>query len=65
MFLPRFLLLTEPYSCFPGDINCNKEDLTIMPRVTQDDDHQSSDVIIYIWECVKGNRRVAKGNKER
>ena len=49
MFLPVFILLTEPSSCVSGAINCNKEDLTIMPSVTQDDDHQISDVLLSIW----------------
>ena len=35
-----------------------------MPSVTQDDDHQSSDVLLYIWECDKVDRREANGNKE-
>ena len=65
LFLPGFILLTEPYSCVPGDINCNKEDMTIMSSVTQYDDNQSSDVLLSIWECDKVDRRVARGNKER
>ena len=47
-FSSGFILLTEPSSCVPGDINCNKEDLTIMSSLTQDDDNQSSDVLLYI-----------------
>ena len=35
-----------------------------MPSVTQDDDHQSSEVLLYNWECDKVDRRGAKGNKE-
>ena len=46
--LPEFLLLTETSLCVPGDINCNKEDMTIMSSVTQDDDDQSSDVLLSI-----------------
>ena len=37
LFLPGFLLLTETSSCVPGASNCNKEDMTIMSSVTQDD----------------------------
>ena len=65
MFFPGFLLLTETSYCVTVDINCNKEDLTIMSSVTQYDDHQSSDVILLILECDKVDRRVSKGNKER
>ena len=65
LFLPGFLLLTEPSSCVPGAINCNKEDLTIMSSLTQDDDHQSSDVLLSIWMCNKVDMRGAKENKER
>ena len=65
MFLPVFLLLKEYYSCVTGTINCNKEDMEIMSSVTQDDDHQTSDVLLSIWECDKVDRRGAKGNKER
>ena len=65
LFLPGFILLIEPYSCVPGAINCNKANLKIMPSSTQDDDHQSSDVLLYILECDKVDRRGAKGNKER
>ena len=36
-----------------------------MSSVTQDDDHQRSDVILSIWECDNVYRRAAKGNKER
>ena len=46
LFLPGFLLLTEPSSCVSGDINHNKEYLTIMSSITQDDDHKSSDVLL-------------------
>ena len=46
LFLPGFLLLTEPSSCVTGAINWNKEDLTIMSSLTQYDYHQSSDVLI-------------------
>ena len=35
-----------------------------MSSVTQDDDNQIRDVLLYIWECDKVDRRVAKGNKE-
>ena len=49
MFLLGFLLLTEPSSCVPGYIYCNKEDLTIMSCLTQYDGHQSSDVLLSIW----------------
>ena len=63
-FLPGFILLTEPCSCVPGSINCNKEDMAIMSSVTQDDDNQSSDVILLIWECDRVDIRVSNGNKE-
>ena len=63
--LTIFLLLIETSSYVPGVINCNKEDTKIMPSITQDDDHQSSDVLLCIWECDKVDRRGAKGNKER
>ena len=65
MFLPGFLLLTDPYSCVPGDINCNKEDMKTMSSLNQDDDNQSSDVILYIWEYDKVDRKGANLNKER
>ena len=45
------------------DINCNNEDLKTMSSLTQDDDHQISDVLFLIWECDKVDRRGAKGNK--
>ena len=64
LFLTGFIPLIEPYYCVPGYIKCNKEDLNIMSSVTQDDDHLRSDVILYIWECDKVDRRGAKGNKE-
>ena len=35
-----------------------------MSSLTQDDDNQSSNVLLYIWECDKVDRRVAKGNEE-
>ena len=63
MFLPIFLLLTEYYFYVTGPINCNKEDLTTMSSVTQDDDHQSSDIVLYIWECEKVDRRGEMGIK--
>ena len=65
MFLPGFILLKEYYSCVPGDINRNKDYMIIMSSVTQDDDYQSSDVILLIWESEKVDRRGSKGNKER
>ena len=65
LFLPGFILLIEPSYCVPGAINCNKEDLTIISSVTQYDGHQSSDVLLYIWEFDKVGIRGAKGNKER
>ena len=65
LFIPVFLILTEPFSCVPGAINCNKEDLTIISNVTQYDANQSSDFLFSIWECDKFYRRVEKGNKER
>ena len=37
---------------------------TIMPSLTQDDDHQISDVILSICECDKVDRRGAKGDKD-
>ena len=64
-FLPGFILLTEPSSCVTGAINDKKEDMKIMSSVTQDNDHQSSNVLLYIWECEKVDRRGSKGNKER
>ena len=64
LFLPGFLLPKEPSSCVTGDINYNKEDLKIMSSLTQNDDHQSSDVLFLIWECDNVDRRVSKGNKE-
>ena len=51
--------------CVTGDINCNKEDLTIMSNVTEDDDNQSRDVLLLILDCDKVGRRGAKENKER
>ena len=57
MFLNGFLLLAELSSCVPGAINFNKEDLKIMSSITQDDDHQSSDVILLFWECYNFDRR--------
>ena len=65
LFLPGFLLLIEPSSFVPGDINCNKEDLKIISSVTQDYDHQSSDVLLSMCYCDKFDRRGAKGNNER
>ena len=62
--LSGFLLLTEPSSCVPGYINCNKEDMKIMLSPTQDGDHQNSDVLLSIWERDKFDRRGRKGNKE-
>ena len=35
-----------------------------MSSLTQDDDHQSSNVLLSIWECDKVDRRVSKGNKQ-
>ena len=35
-----------------------------MSSVTQDDDNQSSEVILFIWLCDNVDRRGAKGNKE-
>ena len=35
-----------------------------MSSLTQDDDNQSSDVLLLIWECDKVDRRGSKGNKE-
>ena len=65
MFLPSFLLLKESSSCVTGAIKCNKEDMKIMSSVTQDYDHQRSDVLLYIWERAKVDNREEKGNKER
>ena len=65
IFLPVFILLTEPSSCVPGAINYNKEDLTIMLSFTQDNDHQISDVLLSIWGRDKVDRRGENGNKER
>ena len=64
LFFPGFIISTESSSCVPGDINCNKEDLTIMLSVTQDDDHKITDVLLLIWECNNVDRRGAKDNKE-
>ena len=58
MFLSGFLLLTEPSSFVTGATNYNKEYLTIMSSVTQDYDHQSSDVLLPIWKCDKVDIRV-------
>ena len=63
-FFPSFLLLPESFYCVPGAINCNKDDLKIMSNFTQDDDHQSSNVLLSVWECDKFDRKGAKGNKE-
>ena len=63
LFLPGFLLLIEPYSLVSGAIKCNKEYLTTMSSLTQDNDHQSSDVLLLIWECDRVERRVEKRNK--
>ena len=49
IFLPIFILLTEPSSCVTVNINYNKEDLKIMSSLTHDDGHQSSDVLLSIW----------------
>ena len=65
LFIPGFTLLPKSYSCVPGAINCNKEDIKIMSSLTQDDDHQSSDVLLSIWMCNKVDMRGAKENKER
>ena len=65
MFIPGFILLPEPYYCVPGSIKCNKDDLKIMSSLTQDDDHQSSGILLSIWGCAKVYRKRAKGNKER
>ena len=35
-----------------------------MSSLTQDDRHQSSDVILSIWECDKVDRRGAKDSAE-
>ena len=65
MFLPGFILLTEPSSCSPGYINCNKKDLTTISSLTQDDDNQISDVLLSIFYYDKVDRRLAKGIKDR
>ena len=65
LFLPSFLILTQTYSCVSEAINCNKENLKIIPSVTQDDDHQISNVLISIWDCDKVDRREANRNKKR
>ena len=62
-FLPGFLLLTDPYSCVPGDINCNNKDLAIVSSLTQDDYHQRSYFTLSIWKCDKVNKRDQRGNK--
>ena len=36
-----------------------------MSSVTQDDDHQSSDVLLSIWQCEKVYSRGVKGNEEK
>ena len=61
LFLPIFLLLTEPYYSVTGAIKFNKEDLTIISSLNQYDDHQISDVILSIWECDKVDRSGARG----
>ena len=63
LFLPGFILLTEPSSCVPGALNFNKEDLKIMSSITQDDHHQSTDVLLSIWEFDEVDKRGAKWNK--
>ena len=35
-----------------------------MSSFNQDDHHQSSDVLLYIWGCDKFDMKGAKGNKE-
>ena len=65
LFLSGFLLLIESSSFVPRAINCNKEDLTTMLSLTQDDDHQSSDVLLSIFYFGRVDRRVAKVNKDR
>ena len=35
-----------------------------MSSITQDYDHQRSDVLLSIWDCDKVDRMGAKGNKE-
>ena len=35
-----------------------------MSSITQDNDHQSSDFLLQIWECGKVDTRKAKWNKE-
>ena len=42
-----------------------KEHMTVISSVNQDDDHQSSDVLPSVWYCDKVDSRLAKGNKER
>ena len=56
MFLPGVIILTEPSSCVPGDINCNKEDMIIMSSLNQDDGNQSIDFLNSIWGCYKVDR---------
>ena len=53
LFLPEFLPLTEPFSCVPGASNYNKEYMIIMSSLAQDDDRQSSDFLLSVWECDK------------
>ena len=65
LFLTGFILLIEPSYCVPGAIKCNKQYLIIVSSLTQDNYHQSSDVLLSILECDKVHRILAKGNKER
>ena len=65
MIINRFILLTELSSCVPGSINYNKEDMTIISRVTQYDDYQSSDILLSVWGCDNFDRRGERGNKEQ
>ena len=64
ILFPGFLLLIEPFSLCSRRYQLHKEYLTIMSSLTQDDGHQSSDVLLSVWECNKFDRRGKKGNKE-
>ena len=63
LFLPGFLLLTEPTFSVPGVINCNKEDLTIMSSLTQYDYHQSSNVLLLFGSVIRLIRGYKRGIK--
>ena len=65
MFIYGFLILTETSDCVPVDINCNKEDMTIMSGLTQDDSEKISGDHLSILYCDNFYKRGSKWNKER